>query len=124
MNLREDFEIAEHRHQQIVEVVGDPAGQLTEALDLPHLVHLREGGFAFAGAILDPPLQVGVGLGQFGGALGDAPFEFGVQRLELPRLAVQLGEDPHLGAQHLRHDRHRHVIDRARLDSRAAGRGR
>ena len=31
------------------------------------------------------------------------------------RLAVELGEHPDLGAQHLRHDRHRHVVDRAHL---------
>ena len=48
-------------------------------------------------------------------ALGDAPLELGVELLELARLAIQLGEDPDLGAQELRHDRHRHVVDRARL---------
>ena len=43
------------------------------------------------------------------------PLEFRVQLLELARLAEQLGEYPHLGAQHFGNDRHRHVIDRAHL---------
>ena len=48
-------------------------------------------------------------------ALRHAPLELRVQLLELAGLAVQLGEYPHLGAQHFGNDRHRHVIDRAHL---------
>ena len=39
--------------------------------------------------------------------------QLGVHALELPGLAVELGEHPDLCAQHLRHDRDRHVVDRA-----------
>ena len=42
-------------------------------------------------------------------------FELGIEPLELPGLAIELGEDADLGAQHLRHDRHRHIVDRAHL---------
>ncbi len=42
-------------------------------------------------------------------------FKLGVEPLELPGLAVKLGEDPDLGAQHLGDDRHRHVVHRAHL---------
>ncbi len=52
---------------------------------------------------------------QFRGALGDVPLEPRVQLLELARLAEQFGKHAHFGAQHFRHDRHRHVIDRAHL---------
>ena len=45
----------------------------------------------------------------------DAPLELGVELLELAGLAVQLGEHLDLGAQHFRHHRHRHVVDRAHL---------
>ena len=51
------------------------------------------------------------------GALGDAPLELAVEPLELRRLAIQLDEDADLGAQDLGHDRHRDVVDRARLRS-------
>ena len=52
---------------------------------------------------------------QLGGAGGDALLELGVQRLELAGLAVEIDEHPHLGAQHLGHDRHRDVVDGADL---------
>ena len=52
---------------------------------------------------------------ELGGARGDALLELGVQRLELAGLAVELDEDPDLGAQHLGHDRHGDVVDRADL---------
>ena len=45
----------------------------------------------------------------------DAALELWIQLLELAGLAIELGEDPDLGAQHLRDDRHRHVVDRAHL---------
>ena len=38
--------------------------------------------------------------------------KLGVKPLELPGLAIEFGKDADLGAQHLRHDRYRHVIDR------------
>ncbi len=74
------FEIAEDRHQQIVEIVRDAAGQLAEALQLLHLVHLRQRHLALARALLDPPLELGIGLRQLRGALLDAPLELGIER--------------------------------------------
>ena len=50
---------------------------------------------------------------QLRGSLGDAPLQFAIQPLQLPRLAKQIHEDADLGAQNLRNDRHRHVVDRA-----------
>ena len=52
---------------------------------------------------------------ELGRALAHAPLQLGIEPLELPGLAIKLGEDLDLGAQHLRHDRDRHVIDRAHL---------
>ena len=52
---------------------------------------------------------------EFRRALGDMALEFQVQLLELARLAIELGEHLDLRAQYFRHDRHRHVIDRAHL---------
>jgi hypothetical protein len=52
---------------------------------------------------------------QLGRALGDPQFEVAVQALELACLAMQLDEDPHLGAQDFRHDGHRDVVDGAVL---------
>ena len=50
-----------------------------------------------------------------GRTLADAPLQLGIEPLELPGLAIKLGEDPDLGAQHRRHDRDRHVIDGTHL---------
>ena len=52
---------------------------------------------------------------EFGGALGDALLQLGIEPFELPGLAIELGEDPDLGAQHLGNDRHRNIVDRAHL---------
>ena len=61
-SFAQQLEIAEDRHQQIVEVVRDAAGQLAEALQLLHLVHLRQRRLALARALLDALLQLGIGL--------------------------------------------------------------
>ena len=109
--LQHEVEIAEDRHQHVVEIVRDAAGELAEALELLHLVHLRQRHLALARALLDAVLELGIGLGELRRALGDAALELGIQLLELAGLAVELGEDPHLGAQQLRHHRHRHIVD-------------
>ena len=111
--LLQQREIAEHGHQQIVEVVRDAAGQLAQALHLLHLVHLRQRRLALAGALLDPRSSSALALRKLRGALRHPALQLGVQQFELAGLAIQLGEHLHLGAQQLRHDRHRHVIDRA-----------
>ena len=114
-SFAQKLQVAEDHHQQIVEVVRDAAGELAEALQLLHLVHLRECRLALARALLDALLQFGVGLREFRGALRHATLQLDVELLELARLAVQVGEDPHLGAQQFRHHGHRHIIDRTRL---------
>ena len=65
-------------------------------------------------AFLALPQALGLRL-QLRGAGGDAFLELGIQRFELAGLAVQIDEHPHLGAQHLGHDRHGHVVDGADL---------
>src|SRR5262249_36794405 len=50
---------------------------------------------------------------QFRRSLRDATLELLVELFELPGFAIELGEDPDLGAQHFGNDRHRNVIDRA-----------
>ena len=50
---------------------------------------------------------------QFRRSLRDATLELLVELFELPGFAIELGEDPDLGAQHFGNDRHRDVIDRA-----------
>ena len=52
---------------------------------------------------------------QLRGSLGDAALELLVELLELSRLAIEFGENLHLGAEHLGNDRHRNVIDGAHL---------
>jgi len=46
------------RHQQVVEVMCHAAGELTQALELLHLVHLGQRHFPLARALLDPLLQL------------------------------------------------------------------
>ena len=47
------------------------------------------------------------------GALGDPPLQLLIELLELPGLAIELGEHLDLGAQHVGDDRDRHVVHRA-----------
>ncbi len=49
---------------------------------------------------------------QFGGAGANAIFELDVEALELARLAIELRKHLDLGAQHLRYDGHRNIVDR------------
>ena len=57
--------------------------------------------------------QLRIGRFQSRSAFGNAALQFPVKPFKLPCLAVELRKDLHLGAQHFRHHRHRHVIDRA-----------
>src|SRR5438270_9033656 len=92
-----------------------PAGQLAQAFELAHLMDLSERLFALSSTLFDALLELGVSLGELSGALGDPVLEFCVQPLELPRLAIELGENLDLGAQELGDDRHRNVVHRSKL---------
>ena len=70
----EQFEIAEDCGQQIVEIVRHAGGQLPDRLDALCLPQLRLGLFA----LVDLRREPAVGGFEFGGALGDPPFEQGV----------------------------------------------
>ena len=50
---------------------------------------------------------------EFRGAVGDPPLELLINLLQLSRLAIELGKNPDLGAQHLRDHRDRNVVDGA-----------
>ena len=67
-----------------------------------------------AEALLADAQLAGGGL-ERGRALVDASLQLAVQRLELVRLAVELGEHGHFRAQDLRHDGDRDEVDRAGL---------
>ena len=59
--------------------------------------------------------QPGGGAFELARAIGDTVLQLAVQRLQLPGLAMKLGEDLDLGEKNLRHHRHRHIVDRAHL---------
>ena len=90
--------------------VPDAFAGLDVPVPRPHL----PGGERHAAALLALP-QIGGGRFQLGGAVGHPALEFGVELFELAGLAIELGEYLDLGAQNLRHHRHRHVIHRAHL---------
>src|SRR5882757_9891826 len=76
----------------------------------PHLA----GGDRQAAALLAFE-QSSVGFLKLRGAGANAIFQLGIEPLQLPGLAIQLGENLDLGAQHLRNDRYRNVVDCAHL---------
>ena len=51
-------EVGHHDHEQIVEIVRDPARQLSKALELLHLCDLRQCRFTLPRPGLDPLLQL------------------------------------------------------------------
>src|SRR5262249_56245877 len=65
------------------------------------------GGERQAAALFALHQPRGRGL-QFRRSLRDATLELLVERFELPGLAIELGEDPDLGAQHPRNDPYPH----------------
>ncbi len=73
----EDLEAADHRRQQIVEIVGDAAGQLADRLHLLRLAQRLLGPLALADLGLEP-VERGA---QIGGALGDPRLEHFVGQL-------------------------------------------
>ena len=87
----EQFQISEHSHEQIVEVVGYTSGKLAKALHFLHLVHLRQRGLAFARTLLDALLKLCVGDREVGGSRLNAALEFRVQQFEFAGLADAKG---------------------------------
>ena len=116
MDQRPDVGVGERKalrldaEDAVLAVVPDAFAGLDVPVPRPHL----PGGERQAAALLALPQTRG-GRFELGGALRHAALEFGVELFELAGLAIELGEDLDLGAQHLRHDRHRHVIHRAHL---------
>ena len=109
--VRGDFELARIDPENAM-LAFVPSPFVGDEVPIPR-AHLA-GGERQAPALL-ALRQPYVGGFQLRRALGDVALELRVQLLEFARLAEQLGEDPHLGAQHFGHHRHRHVIDRAHL---------
>src|SRR6185312_13721981 len=68
-------------------------------------------GFEFRHSLLELRVQAP----QFFAAFGHAILEFAIELLQLASFAMQLGEDADLGAQDLRDDRDRDVVDCAAL---------
>ena len=60
----QQVEVADHRSEQVVEVVGDAAGQLSKRLKLLRLVKLGERKLVVARAFLDARLERLVGISQ------------------------------------------------------------
>src|SRR5207302_7647065 len=86
-----------------------------QAFEFSHFMDLSERLFALLSALFDSLLELGVSLGELSGPLGDPVLEIRVQPLELPRLAIELGEHLDLGPQQLGNDRHRNVVHRSKL---------
>src|SRR5271167_4135673 len=99
-----------------------PSGQLAQAFEFSHFMDLSERLLALLRALFDSLFELGVSLGELGVSLGelggppsDPVLQLRVQPLELPRLAVELGENLDLGPQQLGNDRDRNVVHRSKL---------
>ena len=120
----EQPQASENNHQKIVEVVGNTSGQLADGFELPSLKELGQCRLALPSPFLDVVLETSLSILSSVAAVssaavrsGDPCFKLYVQRFELARLAVELGEDPNLGLEQLWHYRHRHVVHCAGLIS-------
>ena len=87
--LAQKAEVAEYGHQQIIEVVGDAAGELPQALHLLHFMDLSERRLPLARPLIHPTLKFDIGLGQ--GLSGAAPFghvDIGADHADRPTRSV------------------------------------
>ena len=129
--LAKEAEAPERRHEKIVEVMGDTAGELADRIQFLGFEELRHRILPLPGAKLDPAfqflvqrLELLVGGLELRCPLLNPAFEVGIQSLQFPRLPIELHEDPHLGAQDLGNDRDGDVIDSARrIAAQAVGLG-
>src|ERR1700723_56358 len=94
-------EATHHRHEQIVEVVSNLAGPLSDGIRLAGFKELRKHLFPLARALLDSRFELLVQPAQIGSPLEDSLFELGVAPFEITSLAIQVYEHPDLGAQQL-----------------------
>ncbi len=86
------------------------------------LEQLSEGVLPFPRPLLDPGLQLLVQLLQGGAgglegrrAVGHPLLQLSIEGFQRPGLAMQFGENPHLGPQQIRHHRNGNIVDRAGL---------
>ena len=86
--LAQQLEIAQHRGQEIVEVVRHAAGELADRFQLLHVAKLLLG----AGALGDLRQQLVMGMLKLGGALGDPAFELVVGLLQAQLALAQILE--------------------------------
>jgi len=111
--LDEEAEVRQNRHEQVVEIVGQAAGQLAQTFELLHLMDALHGRFALPRPGFDPLLQLRVGQGQFRRSLGHSPFKFRVQLLQLVGFSVQVQKHAHLGTENSWNNGNRDVFDGA-----------
>ena len=88
--------------------------ELPQSFELLHLVQLRQRGLALPGPFFNPLLQFPVGPFQLRRPYSHPVLELRVELFKLAAFPVQLGEHADLGAQQIRDDRHRDVIDGSR----------
>ncbi len=119
--LLQQVQTAQHRHQQVVEVVGDATGQLTDRIELLRLEQLSERFFTLPRPLVDPFFEFFIELTQLirrrfelGGSLPNPVFQVGIQTLKFPGLAVQVREHPDLGTQNFRNDGNGDIINGSR----------
>ena len=107
--------VGHHDHEQIVEIMRDPARELSKAFELLHLCDLRQCRFTLPRPGLDPLLQLRIRRRKLSRTSFDSPLQLLVERFELPGFPVQVAENANLYAQELRDDRDWQVVDSAGL---------
>jgi len=88
--LAEQFEAAQHRHQQVLKSWATPPVELADRVELLRLEKLGKNLLALARPLVDPAFEFLVQRVQLRrrgckgrGALGDAPLQLGVELLQL-----------------------------------------
>ena len=120
--LLQQFQTPQHRHEEVVEVMGDAAGQLPDRFHFLGFKQLGERGLALLRALVDSLFQLLVELAKLARrglersrALPDARFQVVVDPLQLAGFAMKLRKDAAFRTEQLRNHRDRHVIDGTRF---------